>query len=71
MFRKQNQNSEITVFQIVINALCAVIWAYVTVRRYRLGQSGWDFGITLLCALMWTVLTVLLIIRYVKQKKGN
>ena len=70
MFRKK-ENSEITVFQIVINALCAVIWGFVTIRRYKLGESGWNFAITLLCAVMWTVLTIILIIRYVNQKKGN
>jgi len=53
---------------IALYALCAVLWNILAIMKAVNGASSFDLGITIFCAIIWTVLMAITIYRYRTQQ---
>lgn len=66
---KENRNSvKVTKFMVVIYTICAFVWMAGAIIKFLGGAAGWDLGLTVFCAVVWTFLMAVTIYRYRKQQ---
>lgn len=71
MTQEKKRLADNPVFRIVINALLVLIWTYLAWRKYSRGQTGWDFWLSVLCAVLWLMTTIIYIRQYLKSQEQN
>ena len=53
----------------IIYTLCAIIWSINSYLKWTDGDRGIDLGLTVFCAILWIISSVLSIMRYHKLKQ--
>ncbi len=68
---KNRNNRKITKSFLVLYGLCAFIWWVSTILKFSLGTTGWDAGLSVFCAVLWTIVFIVWIRRYKNQQENQ
>ncbi len=66
--KENNSKVKVTKFMVVIYTICAFVWVAGAIIKIIGGAAGWDLGLTVFCAVIWTLLMIITIRRYRRQQ---